>query len=146
MLVSHAPGKRHPGHGQLGGFDGSASDDDVRIELPGEIAQADGFSVEEERVDFPVVGEQFADLGLVVFHQAGVVARLDAGDAALDGLAVLVQPPEVIGRIVDAGGDALGAKGFEDFLGDVAMKGRVHDAEGGGLSCRTWRSRNGAWW
>ena len=123
--------QRHSRNGELRRFDCSSGDDDVRIQLPCKIAKADGFSVKKKRIDFAVVGQQLAELALVVFHQARVIARLDTGNKALDGLAVLVKPPEIIGRIINARGDTLGTEGVEDFLRDIAMKRRIHDAEGG---------------
>jgi hypothetical protein len=123
----------HSGNGKLRGFDGSPGDDDVGIELPGKIAKTDRFPIKKKRIDFAVVSQQLAELGLVVFHQARVIPRLDTGNRALDGLAVLVKPPEIVGLIINAGGNALGTEGIEDLLGDIAMKGGIHDAERGCL-------------
>jgi len=65
---------------------------------------------------------KFAELGLVVFHQAGVVARLDAGDGTLYGFSVLMEPPEVIGRIVTPAAMPWSGR-HRRLLWCVAMKG-----------------------
>src|ERR1700744_5445252 len=69
------------------------------------------------------------ELSLVILHETRIITRLDLGNGTLDCLAVFMQPPEIIGRVIDAGGDALRTKGIKNFLGNIAMKRRMHDAE-----------------
>jgi len=67
--------------------------------FPGKIAQADGFSVEEERIDFSVVGEQFAELGLVAYPSGrGCCAAGRRGRARSMVFPVLMEPQKSSGE------------------------------------------------
>lgn len=87
----------------------------------------------KHEVDRAVVREQLADLVLVVFQQAWVLRRLHFGRATLNRDAVFPEPPEIVGRVVETGRDALRAKRGHDLAGDVALEGRVRDVEIRGL-------------
>ncbi len=80
----------------LRGFQGSARDHRVGLEFPREVADAFGFAVDEEVVDLPVAGVELSDLGEVVRHESRVVGGKGFGPPAGDGLALLVQEPEVV--------------------------------------------------
>ena len=118
---------------EFGGLDGTASDNGIGLEFPSEVAELFGLAVEEDDVDLAVVRHEFPNLGEIEVHEAGSVAGLHGGDAALDVDVVLPEPPEIIGREIDTGRDTLGTEGVEDAFRQVALVGRAHDAEIGGL-------------
>ena len=89
----------------------------IGLRAPDDVAEALGFAVKEEGGDGAVVGHELGDLGLVEGEEAGVVAGLNAGDEALDLLVIVVEPEEVVGGEVDAGGGCSRArKALEKLL------------------------------
>ena len=113
----------------LGCLDRAARDDDSGLELPREFAQPLRLAVEKHEIDGAVVREQLADLRLIVREQTGVFRELYVGGVALDRDAVFPQPPEIVGRVIEAGRDTLGAKSRQDFGGDVALERGVRDVK-----------------
>ena len=62
-------------------------------------------------------------------RRPGVVGGRDGGDVALERDLVFTEPPEVVGRVVEARSEAGVAEGAHEFAGDVAGEGGFHDAE-----------------
>ena len=50
-----------------------------------------------------------------MIHKLRELLRINAFDSTVDREAVLMKPPEIIGREVEAGGDALFAEGFDQL-------------------------------
>ena len=77
-------------------FESAAGDDDVRLQLPRQFAQAARRAVKEDHIDGSILREHLANLRLVVFEETRIIFRRYGRCAALDGNTVLMKPMEIV--------------------------------------------------